>query len=330
MEFSKPTLVALALLCAAAGAGGVYLLGGGADASAPAAVAPESVEPPELAETEPSAEISVTPPAPAVDSEPQPRATTATRPAPARPEAPAPVERAEQSPAPARAPEQPASRSPAAIDVGEPPAPAEVEAEPESVTTVAELAIPEEPVVLVGVLPEVEFDELILGANSVIGLRLNASVSSETAAIEDAVEARVSRDVLVGGRVAVPAGSRAFGSVTLVDRGGRLRDPARLRVRFTSLQLPDDTRVDIESEPIYREGDSPSDESTATIGGGAIGGAIIGGILGGARGAVIGGTAGAGAGTAAAMATGRDPAVLSSGALVTIRLLRPVSVIVER
>lgn len=208
--------------------------------------------------------------------------------------------------------------------------PAEVEAAPEPAATLGELPIQREPVVLVGALPEVEFDELILGTDSVIGLRLNASVSSETAAIEDAVEARVNRDVLVGGRVAVPAGSRAFGNVTLVDRGGRLRDPARLRVRFTSLQLPDGTRVDIESEPIYREGDSPGDDSTATIGGAAIGGAIIGGILGGARGAIIGGTAGAGGATAAAMATSRDPAALASGALVTIRLLRPLSVIVER
>ena len=331
MEISKFTMAVVALVCAAAGAGSVYVLGGtGTDAAAPSAVAPESVGPLELPQTEPSAGVPATPPASAVDPKPQPRAATATEPAPARREAPVPVRRAEPSPAPASTPAPPPSPSRAAADVDELPVPAEVEAAPEPAATLGELPIPREPVVLVGALPEVEFDELILGADSVIGLRLNASVSSETAATEDAVEARVSRDVLVGGRVAVPAGSRAFGNVTLVDRGGRLRDPARLRVRFTSLQLPDGTRVDIESEPIYREGDSPGDDSTATIGGAAIGGAIIGGILGGARGAIIGGTAGAGAGTAAAMATSHDPAALASGALVTIRLLRPLSVIVER
>jgi hypothetical protein len=175
-----------------------------------------------------------------------------------------------------------------------------------------------------------EFQELVVGAESVIGLRIETGVSTTTAQVEDSVEAVVTRDVLVGGRVAIAAGTRARGSVTLVERGGRLRDPARLRVRFDELTLPDGLRVDIDSDPIYREGDAPGDESAAAIGGGAIGGAILGGILGGARGALIGGTAGAGAGTAAAMATGPDPAMLAAGTPVTIRLLRPIAVVVER
>jgi hypothetical protein len=175
-----------------------------------------------------------------------------------------------------------------------------------------------------------EFEELVVDAESVIGLRLDTTVSSTTAQVEDAVDAVVTRDVLVGGRVAVAAGTRARGSVTLVERGGRLRDPARLGVRFDTLTLPDGTRLEIDSDPIYREGDAPGNESAAAIGGGAIGGAILGGILGGARGAIIGGTAGAGAGTAAAMATGPDPALLAAGSQVTIRLVRPVAVIVER
>src|SRR5918994_2368973 len=111
--------------------------------------------------------------------------------------------------------------------------------------------------------------------------------------------ARVTRDVKVGDRVAIPAGARAQGEVTVVERGGRLRERARLGVRFTSIVLADGTRLPIETETIYREGDSPGGESAAKIGGGAIGGAIIGGILGGAKGAVIGGSVGAGAGTAA-------------------------------
>src|SRR5690606_2080028 len=135
--------------------------------------------------------------------------------------------------------------------------------------------------------------ELVIASGAVIGLQVESSISSETARVEDEVVARVTRDVRVGDRVAIPAGSRAYGEVTLVERGGRVRERARLGIRFTSIVLADGTRVPVETETIYREGDSPGGEGAAKIGGGAIGGAIIGGILGGAKGAMIGGSVGA-------------------------------------
>lgn len=174
------------------------------------------------------------------------------------------------------------------------------------------------------------FEELTVAADSVIGLQLETTVSSEQASVEDPVVARVTRDVKVGDRVVIPAGSRAHGEVTLVERGGRLRDRARLGVRFTSIVLADGTRLPITTETIYREGDPPGNESAAKIGGSAIGGAIIGGILGGARGAAIGGAVGAGAGTGAVLAGGRNPATLPAGSPVTVRLEDPVVVTVER
>jgi hypothetical protein len=174
------------------------------------------------------------------------------------------------------------------------------------------------------------YQDLVIAADSVIGLQVDTPVTSETARVEDEVVARVTRDVKVGDRVAIPAGSKAHGEVTLVERGGRLRDRARLGVRFTSVVLADGTRVPLSTETIYREGDGPGNESAAKIGGGAIGGAIIGGILGGAKGAMIGGSAGAGAGTAAVLAGGRNAATLSSGAPVTVRLQQPTTVTVEK
>jgi hypothetical protein len=144
------------------------------------------------------------------------------------------------------------------------------------------------------------------------------------------VVARVTRDVRVGDRVVIPAGSRANGEVTVVERGGRVRERARLGVRFTSIVLADGTRLPIETDTILREGDAPGGESAAKIGGGAIGGAIIGGILGGAKGAAIGGAVGAGGGTAAVMAGGRNAATLPAGTPVTVRVQDPVTVTVER
>lgn len=214
------------------------------------------------------------------------------------------------------------SPPPAAVPVASAPAPApivEPARQPEPVFARA----PEPSAAIVA-----ESIELEIARDSVLGLQIDSSVSSEQARVEDEVTARVTRDLRVGDRVAIPAGSRAAGEVTLVERGGRVKERARLGVRFTSVVLADGTRVPIETETIYREGDAPGGESAAKIGGGAIGGAIIGGILGGARGAAIGGSVGAGAGTAAVMAGGRNPATLPSGTPVTVRFTRAASVTV--
>src|SRR5205085_9707564 len=171
--------------------------------------------------------------------------------------------------------------------------------------------------------------ELVVSADSVIGLQVETSLSSERARVEDEVVAHVTRDVKVGDRVAIPAGSKARGEVTLVDRGGRVKDRARLGIRFTSVVLADGTRVPLDTDTIYRDGDSPVGESTAKIGGGAIGGAILGGIFGGAKGAAIGAATGAGAGTAVVAAGGRNAATLPSGTPVTVRLIKPATVSIE-
>lgn len=173
------------------------------------------------------------------------------------------------------------------------------------------------------------FLELTLPADAVLGLQLESALTSETAEIEDEVVARVTRDVRVGDRVVIPSGAQAIGQVTLVEQGGRLRERARLGIRFTSAVLADGTRIPLLTDTIVREGSSPGGESAGKIGGGAIGGAIIGGIIGGARGAVIGGSVGAGAGTAAVMVGGRNAATFPSGTPVSARLVEPTTVTID-
>jgi hypothetical protein len=178
--------------------------------------------------------------------------------------------------------------------------------------------------------PEPRFEELVIPASSVIGLQVETLVSSERAQVEDRVDARVTRDVLAAGRVAVPAGSRVVGAVTLVERGGKVKERARLGVRFHTLVLADGSQIPLRTEAILREGEPPSGESARKIGGAAVGGAILGAIMGGGKGAVIGGATGAGAGTAAVMAGGRNPATLPAGTVVNVRLTAPATIEVER
>jgi type IV secretory pathway VirB10-like protein len=178
--------------------------------------------------------------------------------------------------------------------------------------------------------PQREWVEVTVPAESVLGLQIQTAVSSETARVEDRVEARVTRDIRIDDRVAIPAGSQAIGSVVQVERGGKLKDRAHFAIRFNSLVLPDGTRLALTAEAVHREGPSPANKSAARIGGATVGGAILGAILGGGKGAAIGGAIGAGGGTAATMASDREPATLPAGSIVNIRLMSPVSVTLER
>ena len=157
---------------------------------------------------------------------------------------------------------------------------------------------------------------MVVPASAVIGLQVDRSLSSETAKVEDRIEARVTRDVMADGQRAIPAGS----THARLGRAGRSRrqdeGAARLGVRFHTLVLADGTEIPLRTETIYRDGDSPGNESSRKVGGAAVGGAILGAILGGGKGAVLGGAAGAAGGTAAVMAGGRNPATLPAGTVV--------------
>jgi type IV secretory pathway VirB10-like protein len=321
MEISKAAAGILAAACVTAGAGSAYLLTRH-DPTPATEAAPVSPAPPEATVEQSEAVVGDTPAEPAVVL-PEPEAP---RPAARTPRTPSRTVARESRPAAAPA------RRDRTVEIPDeyvaPPAESRPAYEPRVATepTLAPALPDPEPVAPAGP----QFEDLVVSADSVIGLEVESSVTSERARLEDEVVARVTRDVKVGDRVAIPAGARAIGEVTLVERGGKMREKARLGVRFTSLVLADGTRIDIDTDTIIREGSSPTGESAAKIGGGAIGGAIIGGILGGAKGAIIGGSAGAGAGTAAVLGGGRNPATLPNGAPITVRLLRPATVTVEK
>ncbi|MGE0816434.1 MAG: hypothetical protein AB7O93_24050 [Vicinamibacterales bacterium] len=178
--------------------------------------------------------------------------------------------------------------------------------------------------------PEPEFLDLVVPADAVVGLQLESTVSSDSARVEDAVDARVTRDVRVGGRVAIPAGSVVHGTVIDVQRGGKVRERARLSIRFHTVVLGSGERLALRTDAVTREGASPGRESAAKIGGAAVGGAILGAILGGGKGAAIGAGVGAGGGTAAVMAGERNVVTMPAGSTVSVRIQQPITVTVEK
>jgi hypothetical protein len=177
--------------------------------------------------------------------------------------------------------------------------------------------------------PQKTYEELVVSADSVIGLQSDTTVTSERARVEDRVEARVTRDVKVGDHVAIPAGARAIGYVTQVERGGKFKEQAKLAIRFQTIVLADGTRLPVSTAAVERSGEGKGNQSAAKMGGAAVAGTILGAILGGGKGAAIGGMAGAGAGAAAVEAGDRSVATLRAGEPITVRLLSPVTVTTE-
>jgi hypothetical protein len=312
MEISKGAIGVLAAFCIAGGAGAAYFSTRSNTDVAPAAATSTVSPDPAVTQVDQSEGL--------VGDVAQPAASPVVAAPPPAP-APAPAVRRNATPSPRAVSATPAPTSiretSRPIDETPPAAPLSARA-PE-----VEPIRPVEP-------PEPKYLDLVVSQNSVIGLQVETPVTSDRARVEDQVVARVTRDVRVGDRVAIPAGSKAYGEVTLVEKGGKLKEKAHLGVRFTSIVLADGTKMPISTETIYREGESPTNESAAKIGGAAIGGAILGGILGGGKGAAIGGAIGAGGGSAAVMAGGRNAATLSAGSPVTVRLEEPATVTVER
>ena len=173
------------------------------------------------------------------------------------------------------------------------------------------------------------FDVYELPANAVIGIQLDESISSETARVEDPVRARVTRAVVVDGVTVIPTGTRLNGSVTLVERGGKIRDRARIGIRFSSVTV-NGVRIPLHTDAIYREGDAPGGEATAKIGASAVVGSILGGVFGGKKGAAIGGAAGAAGGTAMVVTGDRNAAALVANTALTVRLTEPAEFRIER
>ena len=338
MLSNRLAFAALAVGCLGAAAGGGYLASRqnavpapiAAQAQPPAAatqpVAPQPVQETEAVVGDTASRPTAAPtpaaaPAPAVKSAPQKRNEPASRTASAR-------ETRAAKPASHQDPPPLASSWPSST-AGQPPAtpspapPADVNAAPRTEEHPAEAARAPEP-------PQHTFEDLVVSAQTVLGLQTETKLSSETARVEDRVEARVTRDVKVGDRVAIPSGAHAIGSVMQVERGGKFKEQAVIAVRFHTLVLADGTRLPISTDTIYRRGDAPGNASAAKVGGAAVGGAILGAILGGAKGAAIGATAGAGGGTAAVMAGDRNAATLPAGTPMTVRLVQPVTVTVDK
>ena len=159
-------------------------------------------------------------------------------------------------------------------------------------------------------------------AGTELDVRLQNSLNSGTAQVEDRFEATTLVDLNVNGRVLIPAGSVMRGVVTAVEPGTRTNRTSRLTVSF------DQVTVNGRAYPMRGtvtqaiEGSGIRGEVPRAGAGAAVGG-IIGGLLGGAKGAVLGVLIGGG-GTLAA--TEGKEVDLPQGTVLRVRVDAPVQI----
>lgn len=145
---------------------------------------------------------------------------------------------------------------------------------------------------------------LVVPAGTVLTVRLTTALSSKTNEPGDDFVGVIDRDVMVGDKVAIPAGSEVNGTVIQAEASGRLKQRAKLALTLTEVEVEGENYEVTTSATGSQEG-SKLKRNILFIGGGAGLGALIGGLAGGGKGAAIGAGVGAGGGTAGAALTGQ-------------------------
>lgn len=162
-----------------------------------------------------------------------------------------------------------------------------------------------------------------LAAGTEMDLRLEQTVTSKTARVEDRVEASLVESVLWNGRTVIPAGTIVSGHVSEVEDAERVQKDGRLKLEFDSLTLGDGTRANIRGRVVSVEETHTGRSSKTNAGLGALLGGVVGGLLKGTKGVIVGAVIGAGG---ALVGTKGQNVELPEGTHLTLRLDEPVQI----
>lgn len=164
---------------------------------------------------------------------------------------------------------------------------------------------------------------VILPAGTVIAVRINDSLGSNSSRAGQKFTASVAQPVSSQGRVAIAGGSPASGIVEGAEQGGKIKGSSQLSLRLTSLTVKG-VAYPISTAAFVQQGKGKGGRTAKMGAGGAAAGAVIGGIAGGGKGAAIGAAAGGGAGVAGSAFTGNKELTIPAETVLQFKLSQPL------
>ncbi len=181
--------------------------------------------------------------------------------------------------------------------------------------------------------------ELVVPEGTVLPIILTSYLNSNSSQAGDTFYADTAYPIYIQQRLVIPKGSVVRGSVTHVQRPGRIKGKGKLAVRIDNVMLPNGVSRDLVAafRGIHGPGPEKLNRKTETMeGGGSTGadvgqvvgtsgeGAIIGAIADGGLGAGIGAGAGAAVGLATVLFTRGKDLVLEPGTQFDLELRQPL------
>lgn len=182
-------------------------------------------------------------------------------------------------------------------------------------------------------------NRIVIPAGTRVPVALKHSLSTKSAHEGDPVYAETTFPVALNDHMLIPAGTYVQGTISRVQRAGRIKGRAEVLMHFTTLIYPNGYTVmlpgSVENAPGVdktsvkdKEGTIRADSQTAqkagTIASTAGTGAVVGGLSQGGKGALIGAGVGGAVGTAIALLTRGNEVKLDPGTTVEMVIQREV------
>jgi hypothetical protein len=183
-------------------------------------------------------------------------------------------------------------------------------------------------------------EEVVVPEGTVIPIVITAYLNTRSTHVGDTVYADTLYPIWIQQRLAIPKGSAIRGTITEVEKPGKIQGKGRLAIRFNDILLPNGVKRDLTAtfRSIHSNGEEKIDQKSETVSkdnavnrqdagiivGTTASGAVVGAAVRGGSGALVGGGVGAAGGIATMLFTRNRDLVINPGTQFDLELKKPL------